>query len=522
MSAFHPLRGASSFERAKPRERVLRAPIGPSLRRIAGGAAGLAALAAGCGNSTPARLDGALGVESACGVPRDIVEGTPLTIEPGFANGAVSVACPGSSYTGWTTTPSQVFRYAVTGGGSRAVTITTATDATPLAADTILAVFDGDCDPSRVALACFDDARTQGRKEIRAYGTVAAEAGSHLTFVVGYYDDASNPVQVSVSSRENRAPSISTASALLLDDRLQLWMTATDPDGSTDVAGAEIAFVGPDGELIAVEGAATQVLDTVQIGSEYQGSVSLDTAPAGVAALQVRAIDSAGVRSATSIETALPLGTAVGSGAACDSDRGPRLCLGELECTEGTCTPSALVTATCERAQGVTPTLQANGTLTAHVPVTIDAGPGQLRYPFTTCGTSSSAPRTQGDEAILLVEFPDTGTYDVFITTGGMTVLDTILYTRTVCVDPGSSSYCHDDNDYANDDLYSSLTLMNQSAATPLYVIAELWDGLTTGTSASFDVDFLLRPVRASGESCDSAHVADRCAGAPCVAGVCP
>lgn len=430
--------------------------------------------------------------------------------------------------------PAQAFRYEVTGSGSRAITFSTANDATPVAADTILAVFDGDCDPARVALACFDDSRAQGRYERRASGTVLATNGQHLTVVAGYYVDTDSlpPFQLEVSSRENRAPVITGADALFLDDRVAVWADASDPDGDADVTRLEVAFVGPLGGLLVVDGAPVRVVDAIRVGTSYEATIALGAIPDAAAALEVRAVDAAGVRSMGSVSAERVDGAFVGSGAACDGLRGPAVCLGELECpstgaTAGTCTPSPLVTAACAAATPVMLTMQPDGRWHGTFTATIEAGPGAFRYPFQQCpegDLDSATPRTQGREHVVRLSIPP-GRWDVLATSRGMGSLDTLLYTRTDCDDPESTNGCGDDIDVDANNLYTELEVRDvtaDAAGAPLYLVAELWDGPTGSTTERFDVDVVLRPVRTSGESCDPTFIADRCATAACRGGTCP
>jgi hypothetical protein len=457
-----------------------------------------------------------------------------VRVTPDLAYPAVPIRCPGETLNGFVMSPAQAFRYEVMGSGSRAVTFSTANDATPVAADTILAVFDGDCDPSRVALACFDDSRAQGRYERRANGTVLATNGEHLTVVVGYFVDTGSlpPFQLEASSRENRAPVITGADALFLDDRVAVWADASDPDGDADVTRLEVAFVGPLGELMPVDGAPVRVVDAIRVGASYEATLGLGVIPDEAAALEIRAVDAAGVRSTGSVSAERADGALVGSGAACDGLRGPAVCLGELECpstgpTAGTCTPSPLVTAACAAAAPVMLTEQPDGRRQGTFAVTIEAGPGAFRYPFQQCpegDVDSATPRTQGREHVVRLAIPP-GRWDVLATSRGTTSLDTLLYTRTDCDDPESTNGCGDDIDVDANDLYTALEVRDQDggmAGSTLYLVSELWDGPTGATTERFDVDVVLRPVRASGQTCDPMFVADRCAGMPCRGGTCP
>jgi hypothetical protein len=413
------------------------------------------------------------------------------------------------------------------------VRISTANDQTAVATDTVIAVFDGDCDASRVALACFDDSRAQGRFERRANGTVLGSGGQTLTIVVGYFASSTvGDVTVDISSRENRAPDITEAEALFLADRVLLWASATDADGDADVTGLEIAFVGALGELVRVDGYATQRVDAVRVGTGLEATLGVVDVPDEVRAVLVRAVDAAGVPSESSVTAFRADGSFVGITEPCDGVRGPEICLGELECTTsgpsaGTCQPSPTVTAACSGAVPLTLTAGMGDTRVGRSSVTIDAGAGFLRYPFEQCpegDVGSFPPRTQGREQILLFSVPS-GRWDVLAESSGANDLDTILYLRTNCVDPESTIGCADDIDYDVNNYYSRLEVHDVSAppaGRTAALVAELWDGPTGTSSETFDVAITLRPVRVSGEACDSGFQLDRCDGTPCRAGTCP
>jgi hypothetical protein len=270
----------------------------------------------------------------------------------------------------------------------------------------------------------------------------------------------------------------------------------------------------------------------VRVGASYEATLGLAAVPADAAAVDVRAVDAAGVRSAASVTAPRIDGTLVGRGGACDGLRGPGVCLGELECPTtgpdaGTCTPSPAVTAACAAAASLALTELADGRRQGTFPVAIEAGPGAFRYPFQQCpegDLSSAVPRTQGREHVVRLTIPP-GRWDLLATSRGATSLDTLLYVRRDCDDPESTLACADDIDVAANDLYTALEVRDQAggmAGTMLFLIAELWDGPVGATTERFDVDVVLRPVRASGESCDPTFVADRCADRPCRGGTCP
>jgi len=474
-------------------------------------------------------------VPPACGAPSAISDGESVDLDPTLASAAVPVRCPdGSLFDGFARTPAQAFRYAVPGSGERAVTVTTANDRTAVATDTLIAVFAGDCDASRVALACFDDSRAQGRYERRANGTVLAPGGQHLTILVGYFSDTGDlsDATVDVSSRDNRAPDITDAEALFLDDRVMVWAAATDPDSDSDVTGLEVAFVGALGELVRVDGVATQRVDAIRVGMGVEATLGLVDVPDEVTSVLVRAVDAAGVVSESSVTAERADGTFAGVGESCDGVRGPSICLGELACatsgpTMGTCQAGAAVTAACAAAVPVALTTETDGRLTGTATVTIEAGAGFLRYPFEQCpegDLDSFTPRTQGREGILAVPLP-AGRWDVLASSSGEEPLDTLIYLRTSCEDPESTIGCADDQDASTNDYYSSLETQDvvaPAAGRTIALVAELWDGPDGTTSETFDVAVTLRPVRASGQSCDVGFEANRCEGLPCRMGTCP
>lgn len=509
------------------------APTGTPMNAVLLGAA-LAVSCAGCGgNGPPPRLDGALPVPPSCGVPGTVDDGQSVELDPDLAAGVVPVRCP-DGFTYFGAAPAQAFRYEVAIGSNRAVTFSTANDQTAVATDTVIAVFDGDCDAGRVAIACFDDTRSQGRFERRASGTVLAGGGTRLTVVVGYYTDTGSlgDVTLDVSSRENRAPDITDAETLFLEDRVLFWANATDPDGDTDVTTLEIAFVGALGELVQVDGYATQRVDAVRVGGRLEATLGVVDVPIEVRGVLVRAVDAAGVPSESSVTAFRSDGAFVGVSEPCDGAEGPAICLGELECASsgpsaGTCQPGATVTAACSTASAVPLGAGMGETRVGTTSVTIEPGAGFLRYPFEQCpegDIDSFPPRTQGREAILSVTIPE-GRWDLLAETSGGMDLDTILYFRTTCGDPESTLGCNDDVDFGTNNYYSALEVRDLTAppaGRTGTLVAELWDGPTGTMGETFDVGVTLRPVRASGETCDSGFRLDRCEGTPCRAGTCP
>lgn len=504
------------------------------LRSLRRAACVVIATAAGCTNSLPSPPDGALPVPPSCGAPTEITDGVRVELDPSLANATVPVRCPdGAIYEGFASTPAQAFRYRVREGGNRAVTLSTANDRTAVATDTVIAVFEGDCDANRVAIACFDDTRSQGRFERRASGTVLARGGQNLTFLVGYYGSSSaGNASLEVITRENRAPDITAAESLFLSDRVIVWANATDPDGDADVTTLELAFVGPLGELVRVDGYATQRVDALRVGGGLEATLGVVDVPAEVRAVLVRAVDTAGVTSEASVTAPRTTGAFIGVGAACDGPRGPRICLGELECATsgvgaGTCQASATVTAACTTATPLVLAEGSAGLLEARTTVNIPSGAGFLRYPFEQCpegDLDGFTPRTQGREQILSVPLPP-GRWDLLARSSGPPDIDTILYARTVCGDPESTIGCADDIDYAINDYYSALEVRDLEAPMDggsVVVVAELWDGPSGTETQSFEVLVRLRPVRAAGEACDASYQRDRCAGTPCRAGRCP
>lgn len=490
----------------------------------------LALVDAGCSSSPAASPDGSRPVAPSCGAPSPVRDDTSVLLDPTSARATIPARCPnGSTLDGLGRAPAIALRYEVPGSGLRAVTISTVNDRTAVATDTVIAVYRGDCDAARIAVACFDDTRALGRYERRASGAVLARGGESLTFVVGYFDDAETlgAAWVDVSSRENRPPEIASADALFLADRVTVWASASDADGNDDVKGLEIAFVGPLGELVRVDARTVFGVAATRIGDAYEANLPVLSLPAAIEGVLVRAVDASGTPSDGSVTARRRDGRFAGVGEPCDGARGPRVCLGELECAAGVCRIGAAAASVCGLATPLVFTTEASGLATARTSITIPSGAGAIRYPFEQCPEgvlSEYPPRTQGREVAVSVPLPP-GRWDLLATTSGARPLDTILYARASCTDPGSSLGCADDRNLAAGDYFSDLELRDLSAPAEgrmITLIAELWDGAEGTTAETFDLLVTLRPVRRSGERCDTGFRSDRCEGMPCRMGICP
>src|SRR5262249_54106212 len=137
-------------------------------------------------------------------------------------------------------------------------------------------------------------------------------------------------------------------------------------------------------------------------------------------------------------------------------------------------------------------------------------------------------PGAGGDKGYkVTVPAPTTGQtgHDIIATTGttatfdGMTMVDTYVYVRTTCGGPGTEIAC--DGDIGSQDFRSTATAMERPAGNYFVFVGTSAKGM--GTNFTFNVT--LRPVLATGQTCDPMGVTNRCHANPCPStgtAVCP
>ena len=191
----------------------------------------------------------------------------------------------------------------------------------------------------------------------------------------------------------------------------------------------------------------------------------------------------------------------VGLGATCDDMHAVLL---PLVCgSSTTCEAPPEVAGACAGAAAIAAPAPTTVTTPAMVTGAFAGGAGVF--------TGSCGPTTES-ELIYTVSVP-AGGVDLLATTNlpGTGATDTVLYARGTCADPLTELGCADD--VSRDVLSSEIELRDLAAGT-YTIFVERYAG-TTG--ADFALQVSLRPVLATGATCDPAGVMNRCAAGACV-----
>jgi hypothetical protein len=122
-------------------------------------------------------------------------------------------------------------------------------------------------------------------------------------------------------------------------------------------------------------------------------------------------------------------------------------------------------------------------------------------------------------EKVLAVTVP-AGTFDLLATTNlaaNPPELDTVLYVRTTCENETTELVCDDDYAGAPDGDYRSVAIVENVPAGTHFVFVDGYAPFDATTSIALELR--LRPVLATGASCDPAGVMNRCASGACPTG---
>jgi hypothetical protein len=382
--------------------------------------------------------------------------------------------------------------------------------------------------------ACNDDETPMA--ELRSEVSTTAPGGSTRTVVVSGYDaDNAGPWSLDIEVIDGlEAPTLTGATALMVATTTtarQLRLDVMGGDANGDASGAIFEFLDGAGTVIGVNADGdTATPDQTEFGYYFADSVEgmttftgtigpidafgmdvpLSDFPAVVAAaqLRIRLFDEFGLESAT-MTFPISAVTQVGRGDTCDATH---VCPLVLECgTGGTCDIPAAVATACGMATAVTLTAPTGGMSTLMtVDGTIATGDGVLLAPCQGA--------TPGREVLYDVAVP-AGMFDLEVTTAGTRtgMADTVVYAMRTCGDTSADpiTFCHDDIDFP-DDPSSIVTIENATGtytvAVELYLEAPITADVPVGTT------FRLRPVLATGATCDPAGVENRCAGGACSA----
>jgi hypothetical protein len=425
-----------------------------------------------------------------------------------------------------TVPPQFVVAYEVPGDGLVAIEVATNVDGTDEAFDTVLQVRT-ECEAipeSDFAPTCFDDVGGI----LQSAGTVAVEGGSVVYIVVTGFGET--PVEgasdagaftLEITARVQNLPVVTGGEVRIIGERAEIVVEGTDPD--MDPLGVLATFLDDTGAPVDLNddgaaddedqiAAAFDNLDELEGMASYTGVVSFATLGTRLTELSVTSatVQLVDEPFGLSEEATLEVGvyTEADYGEACSGAM--VVCARPLVCTDAVCASSPAVIAACGAATGITvatPTTTATSTM---VTGSLEAGAGALEG---SCGL------TGGSEVVYSVVVP-AGSFDLVARTDlpGTGATDTVVYVRSDCEDPTSEVACDDDVGGS----FGSLAEVLDAPAGTYAVVVEPFDSVAA--AEPFDLEVSLRPVLATGATCDPMGVENRCGGAACVAAtmVCP
>ncbi len=436
--------------------------------------------------------------------------------------------------------PAQVVvSYLVPGTGMRTVRFTTGTDATPANFDTLIQVRRGMCAtaPTVREGSCFDDGLPPSTPpavaEYRTLGTLVATGGETLYFVVtglGSRPTMSmthineGPFQLDITVGDVTPPTLTAATVETVMDAMTntARVSVTGGDTSGDATGVAVTLLNAGGMALDTNGDMTvTAADDIRVTFDPPGVTGMMTFMATATdsftllnaitstmatRARVRITDAVGAESAP-LTVDITGVRQVGYGAACDMTR---VCGPTLTCTGGFCAASAATIAACAAA---TPVALSGAPATASVSGMLPMGPAVLPRPAMCGGT--------GNHVLYTVTVP-AGAFDLVASTVNArtaATLDTVVYALSTCANPagGPAGACVDD---AMGERRANLVVQNIAAGTYTVVVAAYG---SLAAPEPFGLDVTLRPVLATGATCDPMGVMNRCSAGACpMGGTCP
>jgi len=435
--------------------------------------------------------------------------------------------------------PQEVIAYTVPGTGPHAINFTTAIPETLTNFDTLVQVRTscGEIPEAGFPPTCFDETSAT---DPRSTGVVMADGGTVLYFIVTGYGDLDavdeidrGPAGLEISARPNQTPVITGGDLRAIGIRTEIEASGTDADG--DAAGLSATFLGVDGSPVDLNDDGT-VADTLLTyfdapvgGAESFTGVSTLFAIAvagggvrlndqlrrhGVVSARLRVFDEAFALSVDEVTVPLRAIAEVGFGAVCDEDHA---CVLGLRCsTAGACEAEPAVAAACGAATAL------------DIPIPTDTTTSVVRTGTITGEhgfTEGSCAHSPSIERIFDLEVPDMPV-DLIASTdhAGTGSTDTVLYMRSICADLSSelTGGCNDDLASGGANIRSRITLRDVEPG-PISLFVEVFRH-PPDEGAPFELSVSLRPVLATGASCDPAQVDNRCAVSACppATSVCP
>lgn len=475
------------------------------------------------------------GATSVCDTPMTLTlaQGPAQTVmgdTTGHTMGVVNLGdtC-GAQAAGGTTAPQQVIELHLPGTASDtvAVTFTLLNAGTDPTFDTTTQLRTTCTDVT--GATCFDDNTAGVAGDYRSEGTFTAPGGSTRYLIVGGYrmpltgNVNVGPWQASFQTFVNpTAPTLTSGTASLLDgDLLTISTMGMDPQSAA--TGVQVSFLdaanAPIGFDIDMDTSTPDVTDlgpynfrpgvlgmmNFTAGTRITGFGPFPQA-ATATQLRISVVDGANLMSN---ELMIPLVQAmtVHVGDTCDA---MHVCPGGVDCTgtPAVCTVPAAVAAECAAAVAVTVATPTTTTTSATSTVNYTTGMGLLEG--SCVGTGG-----MGDEHILSVDVPATGTFDLIASTPDMAEMgpDTLLYDRTVCGDPSTETACNDDRSAMPHVIASLITIQNAAPGTH-FIVVDSFETLTAAMSTVVTIS--LRPVLGVGDACDPLGAMNRCPGTPC------
>ncbi len=418
--------------------------------------------------------------------------------------------------------PQQVVAYTVPGTEEVGVLFTLDTTATDMDFVAILQART-DCGTVPTADACFQDVTDAMR---HATGAVTAMGGDTLYIIVTGIAEVMSPYtdqgawEMDITAGANEAPVLVGGQLSRVGDSLEIALSGTDDMGGK---GYTMELQKADGSGIDTNGDGA-VDATDLIVADFSNDVSDMMAFVGrdnYVGIGADLIDSemavqaeVTVRDVFMVDSApmtLMIGDAVGVGGTCDDTT---FCAGSLSCTSMMCEASSEATTACASPTALTISTPTTTAETTTVSGSIPAGMGALA---PTCTNAAGPEVTYG------LTVPAGGPFDVVARTdlSGTGDTDTMVYLRSDCTDPTTEVACNDDIDLEGGTYTSHLELLDAPAGDYVLIV-EQWAPDVTDTAGPFQLEVALRPVLASGASCDNAGVMNRCAGGACASGTCP
>jgi len=433
--------------------------------------------------------------------------------------------------------PQVVVSYVVPGTGMRTVRFTTGTDGTPANFDTLIQVRRGMCatTPTVREGSCFDDGLPPSMPpavaEYRTLGTLVATGGETLYFVVTGFGTMMSethvyegPFQLDITVGDVTPPTLTAATVTTTMEAMasSARVSVTGGDASGDASGVVVTLLNAGGMALDTNGDMTvNAADDLRVLFDAPGVAGMmtfmATATDGFGLLgainrtmatraRVRITDAVGAES-TPLTVDITGVREVGFGAACDMSR---VCAATLTCTGGICAASAATLAACA---GATPVTLSGSPATASVSGMLPMGPAVLARP-PMCGGS-------GNHVLYTVTVP-AGAFDLVastVNTRTAMTLDTVVYALSTCANPtgGPAGACVDDS---MGERRANLVVQNIAAGTYTVVVASY---TALAAPAAFGLDVTLRPVLATGATCDPMGVMNRCSAGACpMGGTCP